>query len=295
MPSITDNWAEAEELLDSIEPLDQSVGQKLEQARDRGLQKWLRNFVGFFRGSADASMDEEIHALHFQIELSRSFIQLRREARQKLLPKPIWPPDAHSPQLMEEEPNYVVNGLLQLLREIIDDVHMPPHAKDDIVVDFWNKWAFVTWERAVLEDDPKERAEWLGFVDRYLRLINQDPKRATWTPGQVNQVRFQLASLLTPPADPANLKAAQNMLGSILGLPTAAPVAVVALAQDVTQIADAIAKMAQIPDAIAIASNLRRAYPGLTQDSIQKIIALLAGKIPPALLDQIFRQYSSCT
>ncbi len=85
------------------------------------------------------------------------------------------------------------------------------------------------------------------------------------------------------------------MLGSILGLPTAAPVAVVALAQDVTQIADAIAKMAQIPDAIAIASNLRRAYPGLTQDSIQKIIALLAGKIPPALLDQIFRQYSSCT
>ena len=231
-------------------------------------------------------------------------MKLRGEAQRKLLAKPDWPDKEPVPLSPAMAQNFVVKSLLDL-REEIKGADIPPSAKEDMLADYWNKWAFITWERAILEEDPEERRQWLGFVSRYLDLIQQDPDRASWTPWQVNRVRLLLAQSLTqPPPGPKEVRPSDSSfkkeqakitLSQTLGIdPSPPPQPAPAASDNSAQIADMIAKMAEVPDAIAIASNLRRSNPGLSQEAIGKITALLAGRIPAPLLDQIFRQYSSC-
>jgi hypothetical protein len=294
------NWNVAETLLSMITTRLRRPGERPADQGERGLRSWFLKFIRIFRAEAAADLDQELHALDLQINLVSLFISLRRLARQKLLPKPQWPADSRRPELMKVQPNFVVNNLLTLLRIIIDDPHLPAHAKDDMVTDYWNKWAFITWERAMVEEVPAEQTEWLGFVERYLRLINEDPRRATWTPGQMNLLRLQLAQLTTllpattlNASDATKPRTAQDTLHTILGFPPTPPIDP-APAPDVTKLADVIAKMSEVPDPISIGSILRRSFPGLTPDSIQQITEKLAGRMSPGLLDQIFRQYSNC-
>jgi hypothetical protein len=292
------NWQLAEETLASI-------GLK-RKSRASQLFRLVAKLTNALRSEPHVTaFDAEERALALQIRMAREFIQLRREAHQKLLAKPDWPEEASLPQSPEQKPNYVSKSLLDLVEEITN-ADIPPKAKEDMLADYWNKWAFITWERALKEEENSdERWQWLGYVERYLELIGRDPDRATWTPWQMSRVRLELARSLTPPPKvPGRIQlyrgymkreTAENLLKQILGSVPSAPQPTAPTAPDNTaQIADTIAKMSEVPDPIAIASNLRRAYPGLSQESLGKITALLAGRIHPALLDLIFRQYSNC-
>jgi hypothetical protein len=297
--TVETNWNVAETLLSRITTRSQSLGERPADQVERGLKSWFFKFVRIFRAEAAADLDEELHALDLETHLASLFISLRRLARQQLLPKPQWPLSSRQPQLMRVQPNSIVNDLLKLLRIIVDDPYLPARAKDDMIVNYWNKWAFITWERAMLEDDPTERRAWLVFVERYLELINEDPRRATWTPGQMTLLRLQLGQLSTS-TDAATLNGpdairaqAGDTLRAILGFPLT-PAVAPAPSPDVTNLANMIAKLAAVPDPISIGSILRRSYPGLTPNSIQQITEKLAERMSPSLLDQIFRQYSNC-
>ena len=274
------NWELAGELLASI---DLSHKPLLTRLHDK-----------FFGRTASLSgiIEAEEKALALQIRMAQDFIQLRRDASLRQLPKPYWPEGALVPQSPSKESHSVSESLLALLKEI-QEATIPPNAKEDMIADYWNKWAFVTWERAVLEEDVSARSRWLAYVDRYLGLISRDPGRVSWTPWQMNKVRFLLAQSLTQ-ADAKGLQQdAQSMLNRILGIIPV--VAMLPTPADPVQIADTIAKMATEPDASAIGSDLRRSYPGLSGESIRQIKKLLAGKIRSALLNRIFLQYKAAS
>jgi hypothetical protein len=291
MEYVKTNWQLAEEALDQIVTPPMSLPAR--------FSRWIIKHVGLPRARRRAATaDAENRALSLQIRMARDFMQLRSLARKKLLAKPDWPATASMPEIPAEAPNFGVKSLLKLAAEI-KNAEIPSQAKDDMLADYWNKWAFITWERALLEEDPAERREWLGYVNRYLELIEQDPERMSWTPWQMNVVRVRLAESITqPPSPPGKIRfydnllqaqKAQAMLACVLGkVPPETP----PIPDNTAQIADMIAKMAAVPNSIAIASNLLRSYPGLSADSIRKITDLLAGRIDPALLDQIMRQYS---
>ena len=242
----------------------------------------------------------EDRALNLQIMVANGFIDLRREAHQGTLPLPNWPETEPLPLLSHEELNYNVIYQLSLLHAI-NRALIPPRAKEDILADYWNKWAFITWERALLEEVPQKRDVWLQYVGRYLNMIEQMPNRSLWTPLQMNRIRLELArSVIYARLDDSKgvnsaMSAANAMLNQVLGiepptptLPAAAPVV------DIDNIAAAVIAWASDRDAIATASNMRRGYPGLSADVLGKIAVALAGKVPATLLDQIFRQYSAC-
>jgi len=180
----------------------------------------------------------------------------------------------------------------------INHAQISPKAKADILADYWNRWAFITWERALLEEAPQARNIWLQYVGRYLNIIEQMPNRSLWTPLQMNRIRLELArSISCAQLDDSGgvdsaVSAATATLGQVLGSdpppqPQVPP-------DNTAAIAEMIINLAQVPDAIAIASNMRRAYPGLPVDALGKLAVALAGKVPAPLLDQIFRQYSGC-
>lgn len=241
----------------------------------------------------------ENRALSLQIMVADGFIELRREAQQGTLPLPNWPETEPIPLRSHEEPNFNVIYVLNLLEEI-ESAQISPKAKADILADYWNRWAFITWERALLEESPQKRGIWLQYVGRYLNMIEQMPNRNLWTPLQMNRIRLELARCVNhvqrydSRGINSAITAASATLDQVLGTDPPAVAPALEPIVDIDKIAAGVSAWAAEGDAIATASNMRRAYPGLSADALGKITVALAGKMPGALLDQILRQYSAC-
>ena len=291
------NWEIAEYLL--------TKPQKTRSQRITFPSRIFSRTASFFRADSFTwSIDAEDEALSLQIQMAQCFIELRREARAQKLPQPVWLGESLQIEPMQVEPHSTSSQTLRLL-ERIQSADIPANAKKDMVADYWNKWAFVTWERALLEENAVDRANWLGYVDRFTDLIRQDHERESWTPLQMTELRLLLARSVTGEdqagagESPVVVKEdAQMILNRVLGVApavSASPVPADATPEDAGRIAIIIRKMSDVPDPIAIGSNLRRIYPNLSQETLRTVTAMLAGVIKPDLLDQILRQYSSCT
>ena len=291
------NWEIAEALLTKLQ---KSRGQRI-----TFVSRILSRTVLFFRANSFAwNIDAEDQALSLQIQMAQYFIELRREARTKELPQPVWLSKSLQIEPTQVEPHSTSSQTLRLL-ESIQSADIPANAKKDMVADYWNKWAFITWERALLEESAVDRANWLGYVDRFVNLIHQDHERESWTPLQMTELRLLLARSVTgeDQAEAGQISEevkedAQLILNRVLGV---APTVSASLTptdltpEDAERIAMIIHRMSEVPDPIAIGSNLRRVYPNLSQETLRTVTGMLAGAIKPDLLDQILRQYSSCT
>ncbi len=265
----------------------------------------VEDVPGIAASVADAAAENE--ALKLQIELSYLFIKLRAAIHR--------PPEKHRESKRDNSPLSSVDsiiaavawpfeniqvgrlggkksapqkeGLEEITAALLDLIttikkkKLPDRNKLPIVADYWNKSAFITWERALFAPKgfPEETEKYLKRAQEYLDQVTE----RLWTPRQMNEVRLALAQ--------GRKREASKVLQQILGVPKpqAPPQE---QSEETGAIAEMIERMATTPDAIAIASNLRRSYPKMPAETIKKITSLLAGKIPAALLDQIFRQYS---
>ena len=68
-----------------------------------------------------------------------------------------------------EKSSTYLKGFIRALKSAT----IPSKAKKDITADYWNKWAFVAWERALVENDPGIRDEWLQAADHCLANIDR--------------------------------------------------------------------------------------------------------------------------
>ena len=217
MVEIKSSWTLADELLASINLQSTSaLGGFLFRVRNR-----LIGFVQFRPVISPVEGEDLAFALH--VQMAREFIDLRQDARARRLLKPLWPENQSLPQPPSGQADTVTGRLIALL-ESIKGADIPENAKLDMIADYWNKWAFVTWERALLEQDAAERLGWLAYVERYLGLIREDFNRASWTPWRINRVRLLLARSFTeqnlqPSQQDTSqgLQDAQAMLNRILG------------------------------------------------------------------------------
>ena len=291
------NWELAEDLLTKL--------QESRRQRITVASRLLSRAVSFFRADSFAwNLKAEDQALGLQIRVAQCFIDLRREARTEKLPLPVWLQESLEIELLRVEPHSASSRALKLL-ERIQSADIPANAKQDILADYWNKWAFVIWERALLEENSKSRTKWLGYVARCVDLIRQDHERKSWTPLQMTELRLLLARSVTGERQAEGDQVsedvkteAQQILNRILGV---APVAPAPSAEtdpslvDAASMAHIIHRMSEVPDPIAIGSNLRRIFPNASQETLRGVTEMLAGAIKPDLLDQILRQYSGCT
>ncbi len=115
----------------------------------------------------------------------------------------------------------------------IQEDTIPSEAQKDIVADYRNKLAFISWEKAKLE---KERGDgpWLRQARKYIDIALKG--RPTWTPAQLNLARITAAEGNTQEA----LKILERVLGKkreSVQVPVVAP----ALSSDA--ITDMILKM----------------------------------------------------
>ena len=192
-----DNWIRAHEILSGL----QIPGFKQELLGKTGFRahyswKELLGSNGFraygsvlkywwnrIYGRKTAREDE---ALALQTSMVLNFIELRREAWDKRLTLAEIPLDMHPASFPQEVPDSPGNCLKCLLQQINNA--RGEKIRKDMTADYWNKWAFVVWERALLEDKAADREPWLEAVERYLKFLESD--RSWWTPWQLNQVRL---------------------------------------------------------------------------------------------------------
>ncbi len=128
----------------------------------------------------------ENEALALQTSMVINFIELREDAWKKSLildELPQSPSPEPCPPKYSSAPSDCLKCLLEQIHAITSE-----KIRQDMLADYWNKWAFVSWERALLEEQPAVRAQWLEAVRRYLQFIGTD--RSWWTPWQINMVRL---------------------------------------------------------------------------------------------------------
>jgi len=176
-----------------------------------------------------------------------------------------------------EKSSRYLKGFIAALRSAT----IPSKAKSDITADYWNKWAFVAWERAVSEDDAGIRDQWLRAADHCLANID----RPSWTPAQITEARIRIAQ--------GDQNEARTLLNLILGVqvsasPISAP-AVPATPDIAAAISGTILKMVIDRNAEAIADAVRRAYGPIPSTAIQSIADSLAGKVDVELLGEILK------
>jgi hypothetical protein len=162
---------------------------------------------------------------------------------------------------------------------------IPTKAKEDISADYWNKWAFVAWERAMAENDADVRDKWLQAADRCLSNID----RLSWTPAQLTEARIRIAQ--------GKHDEARSLIGLILGVQITTPNSTLPVSSAVPDVADAIssaiAKMAIDRNAKRIAQAIQSVYGAISQTTVQSIAQSLAGKIDLDLLIEITKALSA--
>jgi|SRR5579863_4515773 hypothetical protein len=162
---------------------------------------------------------------------------------------------------------------------------IPTKAKEDISADYWNKWAFVAWERAMAENEADVRDKWLQAADRCLSNID----RVSWTPAQLTEARIRIAQ--------GKYDDARSLIGLILGVeipPPNTPVPVSSSMPDVVDaISNAIVKMAIDRNPKRIAQAVQSVYGPISQTTVQSIAQSLAGKIDLDLLVEITKALSA--
>ena len=153
-------------------------------------------------------------------------------------------------------------------------------AQNDIVADYWNKLAFIAWERATL-DKPQVDGAWLQRARKYIDIARDG--RPNWTPAQLNLARILDAE--------GNKEEALTTLAKVLGKKKEAkpdPVLAPPPPPDSDAIANMILKMAVERNAQAVADHIQRSYGALSQDTVRKVTETLAGKVDAGLLNDIF-------
>jgi hypothetical protein len=162
---------------------------------------------------------------------------------------------------------------------------IPTKAKEDISADYWNKWAFVAWERAMAENEADVRDKWLQAADRCLSNID----RVSWTPAQLTEARIRIAQ--------GKYDDARSLIGLILGVqidPPNAPVPVSSSMPDVVDaISSAIVKMAIDRNPKGIARAIQSLYGPIPQATLQSIAQSLAGKVDLDFLVEITKALSA--
>jgi hypothetical protein len=156
-----------------------------------------------------ASAVAETEALKLQVELAFHFINLRKNESIISLSRL---PETAAPETKSQFSSGDFKPILDLLARI-KKANIPTTARNDLVADYWNKLAFVAWERALEEEYQFD--EWLQRVELYLNFIN----RPTWTPWQMNKVRLLLAKAVTDKNPSECYEEAKKMLTRILGCP----------------------------------------------------------------------------
>jgi len=162
----------------------------------------------------------------------------------------------------------------------IQEDTIPSEAQKDIVADYWNKLAFISWEKAKLEKEQGD-GPWLRQARKYIDIALKG--RPTWTPAQLTLARITAAERST--------EEARKILARVLGKKNEnvpAPALPPASAPASDAIADMILKMAVERDPEAVASHILRSYGALSQDTVRKVTLALAGKVDARLLNDIF-------
>jgi hypothetical protein len=72
----------------------------------------------------------------------------------------------------------------------IQEDPIPSGAQKDIVADYWNKLAFIAWERATL-DKTQVDSDWLQRARKYIDIARAG--QPNWTPAQLNLARILAA------------------------------------------------------------------------------------------------------
>jgi len=177
-----------------------------------------------------------------------------------------------------------LDGAAATVREFIARIQedtIRSDAQDEIVADYWNKLAFVAWERATLDPMQVDQA-WLERARKYIDIARRG--RPNWTPAQLNLARITAAE--------GGKKEALKILGKVLGKkkekPEASSAAVAT--SDSDAIADMILKMAVERNAKAVAGDIQRSYGALSQETVRTVIQTLAGKVDAGLLNDIFTE-----
>jgi hypothetical protein len=180
-----------------------------------------------------------------------------------------------------EKSSSFLKGFISMLQRAT----IPTKAKEDISADYWNKWAFVAWERAMAENDTDVRDKWLQAADRCLSNID----RPSWTPAQLTAARIRIAQ--------GRYDEARSLIGLILGVeipPPNTPVPVSSAVPDVAEdISGAIVKMAIDRNPKRIAQAIQSLYGPIPQTTVQSIAQSLAGKVDLDLLVEITKALSA--
>jgi hypothetical protein len=297
------HWNAALRILQKIDPQLLAMRPSFKQR----MAAWLHSRWGIFgsKGRIDAQLNQhrrkasevsggvaiplkekkgEERAFEIQVRVLEYAIQLRKQVhgRRKLTLEDL-------PQDQEAEKKHAravagasgIAGAEATVRDFVARIQedtIPSEAQKDIVADYWNKLAFVAWERATLEKEQVDNA-WLQRARKYIDIARAG--RANWTPAQLNLARILAAEGKKSEAVDTLAKVLGEKKDVKLTPPPPLP------SPDSDAIASVILKMAVERNAKAVAAHIQRCYGALTQETVRHITDALAGKVDGGLLDDI--------
>jgi hypothetical protein len=225
----------------------------------------------------DRAFEIQVRVLEYAIQL-RKAVHGRRKLSLDDLPQDQEREKEHA-RLVSEVSG--IAGAEATVRDFVARIQedtIPSEAQKDIVADYWNKLAFIAWERATL-DAKQIDAAWLQLARGYIDIARKG--RDNWTPGQLNLARIQYAEGKTE----ETRKTLERVLGKKKAPPPAVPPP--ASSPDSDAIAAVILKMAVERNPKAVAAHIQRSYGALSQETVRHITDALAGKVDGGLLDDI--------
>jgi hypothetical protein len=196
------------------EPMHWDTALRILQTLDPRLPTTARNASQVSAGVAaplEGTLPEE-RAFEIQLRVLEYAIQLRKtvHSNRELDPKEL-PRDQRSEKDLahasakkrakasESKPAGIVtagtgspgnlDGTAASVREFIariQDDTIRSAAQNEIVADYWNKLAFVAWERATL--DGQVDTKWLQLARQYIEIVKAG--RPNWSPSQLNEARI---------------------------------------------------------------------------------------------------------
>jgi hypothetical protein len=237
----------------------------------------------------------QVRVLEYALQLKKSIYSNQRVAILDDLPQPekylsgsaraakgeSSAPDTHaSNDISPQTPPDTILSYIELIGK--DDIPSPAMA--DIVGDYWNKLASITWERAVLLGE-KPKGPWLIKAREYIGIALRG--RPNWTPGQLTLARIEA---LEGNGDGA-LLTLEHVLGrSKVPAPEPNPGQTATNSQAIVTL---IQNMTLERDPNVIASLIRRSYGMLSPQTIREVIAALAGKLDGKFLNNVLEALQS--
>jgi hypothetical protein len=229
----------------------------------------------------------EDRAFEIQVRVLEYAIQLRKTIYgHRPLPLNALPQDQESEMVRARTGNRStrrgsgLDGVGATVRDFIANIQqdtIPSEAQTDIVADFWNKLAFIAWEKSKLESE-SAGGPWLTQARKYINIVLK--VRPGWTPAQLNLARILAAEGKKQQA----LDTLVKVVGKVKPKPQSPAVPPVSNADAISNL---ILKMAVERDSAAVANLIQRSYGALSQDTVSKITQALAGKVDSALLSEI--------